>query len=82
MLGLLKVVWICPSRTRTGCGADKHFLLFRVIFMTIRKTEEVSAWASRFNVPFFIIICFPVSATAITAGLIQELLLKRNTTQS
>lgn len=50
--------------------------------MTIRKTEEVSAWASRFNVPFFIIIYFPVSATAITAGLIEELLLKRNTTQS
>lgn len=50
--------------------------------MRIRKTEDIPAWALRFYVPFSIIIYFPVSATPVTAGLIEELLLKRNMTQS
>lgn len=45
--------------------------------MRVRKTLEMAAWPCRFNIPFF---HFPVSGTSkITAGLMEELLLKINT---
>lgn len=52
--GLPKALWIPPLPL---CWADKPFLVFRIILMRIRKTVAVPAWASRFNIPFFLLSC-------------------------
>lgn len=47
--------------------------------MRVRKTVEMAAWPCRFNIPFF---HFSLSGTSkITAVLMEELLLKINTSQ-
>lgn len=73
VLGLPKCLWIPPANERMGCPGDKLFLVLRIILMRIRKTVEVPAWASRFNIPFFY---FPVSATSSDCSFNRRIIIK------